>query len=302
MTLEQSRVSTNGFHPELSVPPRPANGKRSRGTTATLRVSVVIPARNEAEALPYVLEKIPPWVHEVILVDGLSVDETVAVAKRKLPQIRVVHQTGRGKGNALREGFFNAKGDVIVALDADGSMDPGEMNRFVELIEVGFDYVKGSRMMVGGSSEDLTRLRRFGNWVFRTLTNVITGSRYSDLCYGYFAVRRDAIDRLDLRTDGFEIETEINIRAHRTGLRIGEVPSSELVRTHGTSQLSTFKDGLRILATIFRTSFGRQVSATAEGRALEARVSGLRNGAAPVPISLDSERPDMQLPRDSSGV
>jgi len=176
------------------------------------------------------------------------------------------------------------------------------MNRFVELIEVGFDYVKGSRMMAGGSSEDLTRLRRFGNWVFRTLTNLITGSRYSDLCYGYFAVRRNAIDRLDLRADGFEIETEINIRAHRAGLRIGEVPSAEFVRTHGTSQLSTFKDGFRILTTIFRTSF-RRPSAADGDRALEARVSGLRKDlAAQVPISLDGDRPDMQLPRDSTGV
>jgi len=302
MTLEQSRVSSNGYHPELPTPPRSNDGKPRRGATSKLRVSVVIPARNEEEALPYVLEKIPSWVHEVILVDGLSVDETVAVAKRKLPQIRIVHQTGRGKGNALREGFFSAKGDIVVALDADGSMDPGEMNRFVELIEVGFDYVKGSRMMAGGSSEDLTRLRRFGNWVFRTLTNLITGSRYSDLCYGYFAVRRNAIDRLDLRADGFEIETEINIRAHRAGLRIGEVPSAEFVRTHGTSQLSTFKDGFRILTTIFRTSF-RRPSAADGDRALEARVSGLRKDlAAQVPISLDGDRPDMQLPRDSTGV
>ena len=303
MTLEQSRVSTNGFHPELPIPLKSVNGRGSRGATGTLRVSVVIPARNEAEALPFVLEKIPPWVHEVILVDGLSIDETVAVAKRKLPQIRVVHQTGRGKGNALREGFFSAKGDIVVALDADGSMDPGEISRYVELIEVGFDYVKGSRMMAGGSSEDLTRFRRFGNWVFRTLTNVITGSRYSDLCYGYFAVRRSAIDRLDLRADGFEIETEINIRAHHAGLRVSEVPSSEFLRTHGTSQLSTFKDGFRILTTIFRTSFRRQARTTGDHRALEGRVSGLRNGsAATMPISIEGERPDMQLPRDSSGI
>lgn len=303
MTLEKSRVSTNGFHPELPIPLRPFSGRHGQTATGTLRVSVVIPARNEAEALPFVLEKIPPWVYEVILVDGLSVDDTVAVAKRKLPQIRVVHQTGRGKGNALREGFFSAKGDVVVALDADGSMDPGEISRYVELIEVGFDYVKGSRMMLGGSSEDLTQLRRFGNWVFRTLTNVITGSRYSDLCYGYFAVRRNAIDRLDLRADGFEIETEINIRAHRTGLRIGEVPSSEFLRTHGTSQLNTFKDGFRILATIFRTSFRRQARDADDQRELEARVHGLRNGsAATMPISIEGERPDMQFPRDSSGV
>lgn len=302
MTLEKSRISTNGFHPELPTPPKPIDGKRIHGATSNLRVSVVIPARNEAEALPFVLEKIPPWVYEVILVDGLSVDETVAVAKRKLPQIRIVHQTGRGKGNALREGFYNATGDVIIALDADGSMDPTEIIRFVDLLEVGFDYVKGSRMMAGGSSEDLTRFRRFGNWVFRTLTNAINGSRFSDLCYGYFAVRRNAVDRLDLRADGFEIETEINIRAHRAGLRIGEVPSSEFMRTHGTSQLSSFKDGFRILATIFRTSFRRSGTAD-QDRALEARVSDLRNGATGhVPITMDADRPDMHLPRDTSGV
>jgi glycosyltransferase involved in cell wall biosynthesis len=285
------------------MPPKPIAEKPGRGKTSELRVSVVIPARNEEEALPFVLEKIPPWVYEVILVDGLSVDDTVAVAKRKLPQIRVVHQSGKGKGNALREGFFNAKGDVIVAIDADGSMDPGEIGRFVELLEVGFDYVKGSRMMAGGSSVDLTRFRRFGNWVFRTLTNVINGSRFSDLCYGYFAVRRDAVDRLDLRADGFEIETEINIRAHRAGLRIGEVPSSEFMRTHGTSQLSSFKDGFRILATIFRTSLRRQSRTSANDLAVEARVTGLRNGTgSTMPITMDSERPDRHLPRDSSGI
>jgi hypothetical protein len=113
-------------------------------------------------------------------------------------------------------------------------------------------------MLSGGSSTDLTGMRRFGNWVFRTLTNLMTGSRYSDLCYGYFAFRRGTVDALDLRADGFEIETEINVRAHRAGLRITEVPSAEALRLHGTSQLSAFKDGLRILFTIFRTSLDGQ--------------------------------------------
>jgi glycosyltransferase involved in cell wall biosynthesis len=223
-----------------------------------LRVSVVIPARNEAKSLPHVLPRLPGWVHEVILVDGLSVDDTSAVAKLQLPAIRIVEQTGKGKGNALREGFLNCTGDIVVAIDADGSMDPIEMDRYVELIAMGFDYVKGSRMLPGGSSEDLTGIRRIGNWMFRTLTNVMTGSRYSDLCYGYFAFRRGTIDALDLRGDGFEIETEINIRAHRAGLRIAEVPSVEEQRRHGASQLSAVKDGFRILFTILRTSLGRQ--------------------------------------------
>jgi len=223
---------------------------------SSCRISVVIPARNEARSLPHVLSKLPAWVHEVILVDGLSVDDTSLVAKLHLPAIRVVEQSGKGKGNALREGFLYCTGDVVVALDADGSMDPAEMHRFVALINEGYDYVKGSRMLPGGSSEDLTRLRTFGNWMFRTLTNLLTGSRYSDLCYGYFAFRRGTIDALDLRGDGFEIETEINIRAHRAGLRIAEVPSAEARRRHGSSQLSAFRDGLRILRVIIGTTLG----------------------------------------------
>ena len=303
MTLEKTRVNTNGLHPKHPTAPIPAREASSVAAAGTLRVTVVIPARNEAESLPYVLEKIPSWVHEVILVDGLSIDETVEVARRNLPQIRIVHQTGKGKGNALREGFYNATGDVIVSLDADGSMDPGEMNRFVELIELGFDYVKGSRMMPGGSSEDLTTIRRIGNWFFRTITNTISGSRFSDLCYGYFAVRRNAIDLLDLRADGFEIETEINIRAHRAGLRVGEVPSSEFARRHGTSQLSAFKDGVRILATIFRTSLGRQATVAEEDRVLHDGMSVLRRDlAAQVHISVDSDQADPHRPRDPSGA
>ena len=303
MTLEKSRVNTsiNGSLAKLAAVSQNGNGSSPDSFARTLRVSVVIPARNEAQNLPYVLERIPAWVHEVILVDGLSVDDTVGVARLNFPQIRIVHQTGKGKGNALREGFHSATGDVIIALDADGSMDPSEIDRYVELFDIGFDFVKGSRMLPGGSSEDLTRLRRFGNWVFRTLTNTITGSRYTDLCYGYFGVRRSYVEELDLRADGFEIETEINIRAHRAGLRTGEVPSSECVRHHGTSQLSAFRDGLRILFTIFRTGLGRQPFATRDQLDLK---GALRQDltAQVSTIGIDGEASDGHLPRDSSGI
>jgi glycosyltransferase involved in cell wall biosynthesis len=255
---------------------------------ANLRVSVIIPAKNEAESLPQVLSRLPAWVFEVILVDGLSEDDTSRVAKLELPAIRIVEQTGRGKGNALREGFVHCRGDVVVALDADGSMDPAEIGQYVDLIAMGHDYVKGSRMIAGGSSVDLTLWRRFGNWAFRTLTNVITGSRYSDLCYGYFAFRRGTVDALDLRTDGFEIETEINIRAHKAGLRIAEVPSAEACRTHGTSQLSSVRDGLRILFTIFKTSFGgaERAQPTADTLRIQAPVREIRaRTPAVVPVA-----------------
>jgi glycosyltransferase involved in cell wall biosynthesis len=259
MTITGDRADIQrGVLRSTTAPVRTDENGHAVNANPAIRVSVVIPARNEAESLPHVLPRVPSWVHEVILVDGLSVDDTSGVAKLLAPEIRIVEQTGKGKGNALREGFVNCTGDVVVAIDADGSMDPSEMDRYVELIAMGFDYVKGSRMLPGGSSEDLTGIRRIGNWMFRTLTNLLNGSRYSDLCYGYFAFRRGTVDALELTGDGFEIETEINIRAHRAGLRIAEVPSIELQRQYGTSQLSAIKDGFRILFTILRTSLGRQ--------------------------------------------
>ena len=299
MTIQSSERGRDGIPAPLPVLHKNGsrNGTNGHHPPAGLRVSVVIPACNEAKSLPHVLSKVPRWVHEVILVDGLSVDDTSRVAKLELPAIRIVEQTGKGKGNALREGFVACTGDVVVALDADGSMDPGEIDRFVKVLAEGYDYVKGSRMLPGASSSDLTLLRTAGNWMFRTLTNVLTGSRYSDLCYGYFAFRRGTVDALDLRSDGFEIETEINIRAHKAGLRIAEVASCETERHHGSSQLHALKDGLRILFTICRASLGARHKIRPSNGALsgsEAMVS------ISVPVPVDSENSYAQngLPPD----
>jgi glycosyltransferase involved in cell wall biosynthesis len=301
MTITGDRADTerNGVRGTAAPVRTDNNGHAVNANPAkNLRVSVVIPARNEAESLPHVLPRLPSWVHEVILVDGLSVDDTSGVAKLLAPAIRIVEQTGKGKGNALREGFVNCTGDVVVAIDADGSMDPLEMDRYVELIAMGFDYVKGSRMLPGGSSEDLTGIRRIGNWMFRTLTNLLTGSRYSDLCYGYFAFRRGTVDALELTGDGFEIETEINIRAHRAGLRIAEVPSIELQRQYGTSQLSAIKDGLRILFTILRTSLSRQGAIES---APQFGSSMVTDGVASAPAAITIQPVTSPADRDGSG-
>ncbi|TMD97042.1 MAG: glycosyltransferase family 2 protein [Chloroflexi bacterium] len=127
-------------------------------------ISVVIPALNEAQNLQYVLPYIPPLVSEVILVDGLSVDDTCAIAQRLLPAIKIVKQTGSGKGNALKAGFAACTGDIIVMLDADGSADPNEIPRFVEVLMAGNDFAKGSRFKKGGGSHDISPLRSAGNF------------------------------------------------------------------------------------------------------------------------------------------
>jgi Glycosyl transferase family 2 len=216
------------------------------------QVSVVIPTLNEEQNLEHVLPRIPPWVHEVILVDGHSTDGTVERAYELCPRIRVVMQNARGKGAALRSGFAAVTGDIIVMLDADGSMDPGEIPLFVGALLAGADFAKGSRFAQGGGTADMPLHRRMGNRGFVGLVRLLFGGQFSDLCYGYNAFWRHVLPALNLDGDGFEIETIMNVRALRGGLKVSEVPSFEAVRVHGTGRLQTLPDGWRVLKAICR--------------------------------------------------
>lgn len=226
------------------------------------KVSVVVPALNEAKNLRHVLPLIPTDVHEVILVDGRSTDGTADVARSVLPGVRIVAQEGRGKGDALRCGFEAASGDIVVMLDADGSADPREIPTFVDVLQGGADFAKGSRFLPGAGTSDMTWYRKLGNLVFVDLVKLLYGGRYTDLCYGYNAFWRRVLPSLALDGNGFEIETMMNVRALKADLRIVEVPSFEHQRIHGVSNLRTIPDGWRVLKTIFRERFGtaRQVA------------------------------------------
>jgi glycosyltransferase involved in cell wall biosynthesis len=223
-----------------------------RNAARRVRVSVVVPALNEARNLPYVLPRVPAWVHEVVLVDGGSVDGTIEVARALLPEVRVVGQERPGKGAALQAGFRAASGDIIVTVDADGSTDPAEIPLFVSCLLGGADFVKGSRFVQGGGTDDMTVLRRSGNWMLRAAVRVSFGGRYSDLCYGYNAFWRRVLPVIEGDADGFEIETLMNVRVLAAGMKVAEVPSHEARRIHGVSNLSTFRDGYRVLRTIVR--------------------------------------------------
>ena len=230
----------------------------------TPRISIVVPAKNEARNLELILPELPP-VHEVILVDGHSADDTVTTARLVMPSIRVVSQSRLGKGNALVCGFAAATGDIIVMFDADGSADPQEIPRFVDALVAGADYAKGSRRLESGGSEDITRLRGAGNRALNGLNNVLFRTESSDLCYGYNAFWRDILEDLDLPSpdtqdltkdgmvwgDGFEIETLLSCRVASSNLSVTEVPSVERLRVHGVSNLNALSDGLRVLRTIF---------------------------------------------------
>jgi glycosyltransferase involved in cell wall biosynthesis len=222
---------------------------RERGAEG-ISISVVIPTLNEAANLPHVFARLPECVDEVILVDGHSTDDTVAVALALLPSVHVVLQRGHGKGNALACGFEAARGDIIVMLDADGSTDPAEISAYVAPLLAGADFAKGSRFAEGGGSVDITPIRRLGNSFLSGVVNLLYGTKYTDLCYGYNAFWRRVLPTIDVTCDGFEVETLINIRVARAGLVVKEVPSIEQERIHGVSKLHPVRDGIRVLRTI----------------------------------------------------
>ncbi|GAB7191096.1 hypothetical protein NUM3379_18030 [Kineococcus sp. NUM-3379] len=270
------------------------------------RVSVVIPTYNEAANLPHVFKLLPADLHEVVIVDGRSSDGTIEVARELRPDVRIVLQNRRGKGNAMACGFAAVTGDVVVMLDADGSADPREIPRFVAALTGGADFAKGSRFIAGGGSSDITRLRKAGNWGLNAVANVLFGTRYTDLCYGYNAFWARCLPALELDAsgeradeklwgDGFEIETLINTRIAKAKLVIREVPSFEFPRIHGESNLNTFRDGFRVLTALCVERFRPGVRLTSDAHIPAQRVS-----ASPVSAPVDGLVPAASAPAAST--
>jgi hypothetical protein len=226
---------------------------RAGSTRPTSTVSLVIPTKNEAANISWVLDQVPDCIDEIVLVDGHSTDATLVTARSARPDIHVVVQTGTGKGDALRAGFAASSGDIIVMIDADGSMSPQEIPHYLYFLTHGYDFVKGSRFVAGGGSLDITPLRRTGNRALMRLVSSLYEASLTDLCYGFIGFHRRYLHFLDLTVPGFEVETRMVISAIQAGLRIAEVPSLELPRRSGKSNLRTFRDGTRVLRAVLRT-------------------------------------------------
>lgn len=243
-----------------------------------LRVSLLLPTMNEERNIGWVLGRLPAGLHEVILVDGRSLDRTIAVAQQLRPDIRVLEQKAPGKGAALALGLTAVTGDIAVMIDADGSMDPAEIPGLVGALLAGADVVKGSRATAGGGSRDLSTLRKLGNWSLTIIANRIYHQNWRELCYGYAAFWTDVLPLLDVLGiantytalgrntvasvdavsqapsygHGFEIEALLFCRAARARLRVAEVFSFEHERRNGESNLATWRDGWRVLTAILR--------------------------------------------------
>jgi glycosyltransferase involved in cell wall biosynthesis len=223
-----------------------------RNINKKMRISIVIPTLNEEKNLPIVLRDIKESsqnIDEIVVVDGYSKDKTVEIAKKF--GAKIIYDN-IGKGSALRKGMEQAKGDIIVMMDADCSNLSSELGLLIEGIKAGFDACFGSRFIQGGGTEDMPWYRMLGNKFFVLLVNLFWGMNYSDLCYGYRSFSKKCIKKLKLESDGFGIETEISIKAAKNKLKILEIPSFEKNRMYGEGKLRTFEDGWLILKTIIK--------------------------------------------------
>ena len=218
-------------------------------------ISIIIPTFNEAKGIGKTIREVKSvmdgYSYEIVVVDDKrSKDGTKGIARRLGARVLVPPETG--KGFALIFGFEHANGDLLISMDADLSNRPKELKLLIAGIEAGYDVCMGSRFLVGGGSDDMPLIRKFGDKLFVTMVNVLYGSHYTDMCYGYRSFSKRALKQLNLMEKGFGIETEMNIKAQKAGLKILEVPSYEKKRGGGNGKLNTFRDGYIILSTILR--------------------------------------------------
>lgn len=187
-----------------------------------MKVSLVIPAYNEAAHMPHLLNSIPSHVHEVIVVDDGSIDETPSIVENN-GAILVQHPTNMGKGIAMVSGIKKAKGDIVVFMDADLQHHPEDIELLLEPVLKGAaDLCIGVRTL--GSRKEMPPQRRFTNFLGNLVVYLRIGKWISDTQSGFRAVRKEYLDKMLFKSKRYEIEIEMLIWAHKLGMRIQEVP------------------------------------------------------------------------------
>jgi len=219
-------------------------------------VSVIIPMFNEERTVGDVITRTKNTLeklklpYEVIVVDDGSVDRSLEISQAK--EANVLRETHEGKGHAIRSGFKWAKGNIIVTLDSDGSHKPEEIPLILQCImEDKVDFAIGSRFLNAEANKaKIPRLNRLGNRIFNSLIGLLTGVKISDSQSGFRAIRSAIIKKMELNSKGYEVESEMLIKALKMGARVAEVPITFEQRTVGKSRLDPIKDGIRILNSI----------------------------------------------------
>jgi len=224
------------------------------------KVSIILPALNEAETIGRVIQEIPRerleqegYQVEVVVVDNDSTDQTAGIAKEK--GARVIAESRKGKGRAVRTAFEQVKADFVFMLDSDYTYPATYIPDMLKLLNQGYFVVIGSRLKGKREKGSISRLNIIGNHLLTLLAKVLYQARISDLCSGYWGFRGEVIPRLNLSATGFNIEAELFAQVAKNGYRIGEVPINYRRRS-SRSKLHSIKAGTSIARTLLARRFG----------------------------------------------
>ncbi|MFX1521665.1 MAG: glycosyltransferase family 2 protein [Promethearchaeota archaeon] len=234
-----------------------SENERSRLNRQT--VSVIIPAYNEEKNVANVISgtitvmeqlNLP---YEIIFVNDGSTDKTGLIAS--FFKVRIItNKKNRGKGYSLKKALQYAHGNIIVTIDSDGEHKPKEIAPLLDAVVDGMDIASGSRFL-NKQSAVTTHLNQIGNRLFNLVIMALTGKLVTDSQTGFRVVRREVLEKLNLQSDGYEIETEITVKGLRGGFAFKELPITVERRKFGASKLKLVADSRRIFRTILTTSF-----------------------------------------------
>jgi len=222
-------------------------------------ISVVIPAYNEEKTIGEVISNTISVMeslrmpYEIIVVDDGSTDNTRKIATTYKATV-LSNGKNRGKGYALRSGFKHAQGDIIITIDADGSHTPKEIPELLTPLFNGADITAGSRFL-GNGKNSTTKLKRLGNIIFNIIIMTLTGKLITDSQTGFRAFKKHVLQKINIQSTGYEIETELTVKGLKNGFIVQEVPINCEKRGDGSSRIRIIFDGFHILKTIFKANF-----------------------------------------------
>ena len=233
--------------------------KRKERAILTSVISVIIPAYNEENTIGDTISNTISAMesmenpYEIIIVDDGSTDNTRRIATRYKATI-LFNGKNRGKGYALKKGFQHAQGDIIVTIDADGAHKPKEIPDLIHPLFNGVDIVAGSRFL-GNQVNSTSKLNRIGNILINTLIMTLTGKLITDSQTGFRAFKKEVLQKTNIKSLGYEVETELTVKSLKNGFTYQEKPISCTKRKYNMSKLKVLPDGIKILTTIFKAKF-----------------------------------------------
>ena len=217
------------------------------------KLTLIIPAKEEAESLPKVLLELKNYSCKIVIILEQSDIKTLEAIKNF--ECKIVYQSGRGYGNALIEGIKNVETNYLCIFNADGSFDPKYLDEMLKLSENNTDFVFASRYMKGAGSEDDTFLTIIGNYFFSIFGKIFFSLKISDILFTYLLGKTQSFKKLNLQSDDFCLCVEMPIKAKRLGLSMKDIPSFERSRIAGKKKVNEFRDGFKILIFMIKSLF-----------------------------------------------